>query len=130
MGSSRIFSTPRERKKAIAFMCFLQYRTKNFRKHLAINIPEEKKKDVGGMVFCWLFSQVEVYEILHQTEGSVQQWKEELICKSGLKKSSHVGEVYSGVWLWSLTSRGAREPAKITCWVCRSLRNRDEDSSC
>lgn len=93
MGSSRTFSTPRERKKAAAFMCFLQDSAENFRKHFPINIPEEKKKEVGGVFFCWLFSQVAVYKILNQTEDTVWQWEEELVCKSSLKKSSCFGEV-------------------------------------
>lgn len=45
------------------------------------------------MVFVVFFPQVEVYGILHHTEGTVWQWKEESFCKSGLKKSSCVGEV-------------------------------------
>lgn len=62
MGSSRIFSTPRERKKATAFTCFLQDSAENFRKHFTINIPEEKKEGGWrGGVFCGFFPQVEVY---------------------------------------------------------------------
>lgn len=36
---------------------------------------------------------MEVCEIFHHTEGTAWQWKEELFCKSGLKKSSCVGGV-------------------------------------
>lgn len=55
MGSSRTFSTPRERKKATAFMCFLQDSAEKFRKHFEISIPEEINKEVEGIFFFWLF---------------------------------------------------------------------------
>lgn len=93
MGSSRTFSTPRERKKATAFMCFLQDSIEEFRKHFAINIPEEKKRQLEGWFLLFFLPQVEVYNILHHAEGTVWQWKEESFCKTGLKKSSCVGEV-------------------------------------
>lgn len=55
MGSSRIFSTPRERKKATALTCFPQDSAENFRKYFTINISEENKKEVAGVVFCGFF---------------------------------------------------------------------------
>lgn len=55
MGSSKIFSTPRERKKATAFMCFLQDSAENFKKHRTINIPEEKKEGGWRGVFLVVF---------------------------------------------------------------------------
>lgn len=45
------------------------------------------------MFFWWFFSQVEVYEMFPQIEGTVWQWKEELFCKSDLKESSYIGDV-------------------------------------
>lgn len=55
MGSSRTFSTPRERKKATAFMYFLQDSIEEFRKHFAINIPEEKKRQLEGWFLLFFF---------------------------------------------------------------------------